>query len=279
MGRPRRLIARHGTSSVMTIFRARSLQGWRRTVIGVVRALAGSVRPGAGGAVGGRSRGDVRLAGCTVHVAVGMLLLRMPGMMSWVLHLSRRAGVSRMLGRGAVLGRRTPWPTVPQGGARPLAAVLMVFYWSFWDGRQLLARLSPQARWRRTTEGVGPHHDTLGAAVPVDWMGLAIGGKGRLASHHRLEVDYICGSDSTGVYHWRGSVGRAGPGFRTNKAGPLLGKTNKFVTCVVKACVNSMLEICWRRNLHFLFLLRKHLAQACSLTKRRIEAASRSDMR
>lgn len=138
----------------------------------------------------------------------------------------------------------------------------MILYRSLWYRRKLLARLTAQAGRGRASEGVGPHDNTLGSAVAVDRVGRTVGWEGGLATDYRLQVYYICGGDSAGVYHGRRPVGRTRPSFCTNQARPLFWKSNKLVTGVVKACVNSVLEICWCRNLHLLFLLGKHFAQA-----------------
>lgn len=70
------MVVRGWVSSIVRTPRSRPLQGWRRSMIGVVRTLAGGVGPGPCGSVGGRSWGDVRLPG-SVHVAVQLLLLHL----------------------------------------------------------------------------------------------------------------------------------------------------------------------------------------------------------
>lgn len=144
----------------------------------------------------------------------------------------------------------------------------MILHWSFRDGGKLLAWLTSQAGRGGASQRVGTNHDTLGPTVAVDRVGLPVGGEGGLATHYRLQVDYICRGDSTGVYHGGRSVWGTCPCFCTDQAGPLFWKSNKFVTGVVKACVNPMLKICWCRNLHLLFLLGKHFAQAVAFVAR-----------
>lgn len=60
---------------VRTPWWSRPLEWRGRSVIGVVRTLAGGVGPGPSGPVGGRSWGDVRLPGTAVHMTVELLLL------------------------------------------------------------------------------------------------------------------------------------------------------------------------------------------------------------